>query len=213
MKRELSDVLANWGLSEGDLLARFRELEQAVPKARTALEASRQDLDAAKRDRDQGSSRVRFALRQIQSDPDLRGVHKVMGDLASEGDGAAAALQSLAVRARSMTDALDAGVTDLESIRDLLDQASGQPSLSSGDPPSLETLKGAIFGTLDAGSGSDCPPSRFGMPFLMVKTEISKPPRAHCDVGSQRFKDHPPHRVILHWRASIRLHASSCPCP
>lgn len=150
MKRELSDVLANWGLSEGDLLARFRELEQAVPEARTALEASRQDLDAAKRDRDQARSRVRFALRQIQSDPDLRGVHKVMGDLASEGDGAAAALQSLAVRARSMTDALDAGVTDLESIRDLLDQASGQPSLSSGDPPSLETLKGAIFGTLDA---------------------------------------------------------------
>jgi hypothetical protein len=73
-----------------------------------------------------------------------------MDDLASEGESEVAALEGLAVRARAVTAALDMGVADMESIRDHLEQVSNFSPSSASDPPSRETVEGAIFATLDA---------------------------------------------------------------
>ena len=149
MERELDAVLRPRSLERSNLLFRFKELEQEVEELRRSLDECRKQLDSAKRERDQANSRVRFAMRQIHDDPQLVSVLKAMEGLTRGGSTESEALEQLAVRARSVTDALGTGVTSLESIRVHLDEVSEERTPPGGSG-SRDLLSSAIYSVLNS---------------------------------------------------------------
>ena len=71
MEAELAEIVKRHDLDPDRLADHFVESEQDLAEAQGALDFARRALDLAQRDRDQATSRLRFAVRQIKTKPEL----------------------------------------------------------------------------------------------------------------------------------------------
>ncbi len=145
MREHLASAMERHGLDEpAGLASRFAAAELQLVESKERLEGLRRDLDAAKRERDQARSRVRFATRQVETDPALAFAASALKSLG----GAPAGLGTLGGRAGSLTDALGHCLNQIQSIGYVLDNVahgdSGSSSRASGP------LEDAVFRTLDS---------------------------------------------------------------
>jgi hypothetical protein len=146
MESELAEIAGRHDLDPERLSDHFVESEQALGEAQGALELARRALELAQRDRDQATSRLRFAARQIKTDPELAPALAALEAHAGDDDSFASGLGWLARRARDLADRMDQSLNALQSIEFILDTVAQNPDATSlGDP----ALADAVFASLD----------------------------------------------------------------
>jgi hypothetical protein len=146
MEAELAEIAQRHDLNPDRLADHFVESEQAVAEAQDALDTARRALDLAQRDRDQATSRLRFAARQIKTKPEFAPALAALEAHVGNGGGLASGLGWLARQARDLADRMDQSFNTLQAIQFMLDTVAQNPDATSfGD----SALANAVFASLD----------------------------------------------------------------
>lgn len=146
MEAELADIAKRRDLDPDRLSDHFVESEAALVEAQGALDGARRALELAQRDRDQATSRLRFAVRQIKTDPELAPALAALRAHAGDRGALASELGWLARRARDLAEQMNRSFNALQAIEYMLDTVAQNPDATSfGDP----ALADAVFASLD----------------------------------------------------------------
>lgn len=146
MEAELVEISERRDLDVERLADQFVESETVVAEAQAALDDARRALDLAQRDRDQATSRLRFAARQIKTDPELAPALAALKAHSGDGGDDLRELGWLARQARELAARMDQSLNTLQAIEYILDTVAQNPDATTFDDYALAD---AVFASLD----------------------------------------------------------------
>lgn len=141
IETELNAILADRDLGVDDLAPRLSAVEAEMTQIRQLNEDAITGLEVARRERDQAQSRIRFAFRQLQSDPDFLPAWKAIEDPKTAAEDPGNALSELAGRAQAFTERTRRSLNTVQTIRILLKEiAKGDEGGDIGSSELADTI-------------------------------------------------------------------------